>query len=48
MWILQAVAMARDDAPVLFGSNNMTWGDTHGAARFVVRDGGSPTWKEYA
>ncbi|KAK5698874.1 hypothetical protein LTR97_006523 [Elasticomyces elasticus] len=38
MWILQEVAMARDDAPVLYGDRCLPWRDLHDAAVLISTD----------
>lgn len=38
MWILQEVAMARADAPVLCGNKCLVWKDVHDSARLIAHD----------
>ncbi|KAI8257409.1 Heterokaryon incompatibility protein 6, OR allele [Colletotrichum sp. SAR 10_98] len=38
MWILQEVAMARPDAPVVCGKSCLPWRDIHEAAAFISND----------
>ncbi|KAI8265390.1 Heterokaryon incompatibility protein 6, OR allele [Colletotrichum sp. SAR11_239] len=38
MWILQEVAMARPDAPVVCGKSCLPWRDIHEAATFISND----------
>ena len=38
LWVLQEVAMARSDAPVLCGSSCITWRDIHDASLFIAQD----------
>lgn len=38
MWILQEVAMARADAPVLCGSRCLAWRDIYDSVRFISND----------
>ncbi|KAI8312833.1 Heterokaryon incompatibility protein 6, OR allele [Colletotrichum sp. SAR11_59] len=38
MWILQEVAMARHDAPVVCGKSCLPWRDIHEAAAFISND----------
>lgn len=38
MWILQEVAMARPDSPVLCGSKCMAWQDIYESARYITQD----------
>ncbi|GKT61461.1 heterokaryon incompatibility protein [Colletotrichum tofieldiae] len=39
MWILQEVAMARHDAPIICGKSCLPWEDIHNAAAFISNDG---------
>lgn len=38
MWILQEVAMARSDAPVLCGASCVSWAEIQGATSLITRD----------
>ena len=38
LWILQEIAMAREDAPVICGSRSLPWKEVHDAACFIAAD----------